>query len=139
VEDTLLSLAHGFGIAFQPDNLWYAFLGCLVGTLVGVLPGIGPLSGISILLPVTFGLNATQAVIMLAGIYYGSQYGGSTTSILMRIPGEASSVMTCIAGHDSSSRRSSMPQTTGCAAAHVSNPTRLSTRPWRASVRRLIS
>jgi len=99
LETTLLSLAHGFAIAFQPDNLWYAFLGCLVGTLVGVLPGIGPLSGISILLPVTFGLNATQAVIMLAGIYYGSQYGGSTTSILMRIPGEASSVMTCIDGN----------------------------------------
>src|ERR1700757_3401140 len=99
MESTLISLAHGFAIAFQFDNLWYAFLGCLVGTLVGVLPGIGPLSGISILLPVTFGLNATQAVIMLAGIYYGSQYGGSTTSILMRIPGEASSVMTCIDGN----------------------------------------
>ena len=99
MENTLISLAHGFGIAFQLDNLWYAFLGCVVGTLVGVLPGIGPLSGISILLPVTFGLNATQAVIMLAGIYYGSQYGGSTTSILMRIPGEASSVMTCIDGN----------------------------------------
>ena len=92
MEATLHSLLTGFAIAFQFDNLWYAFLGCLVGTLVGVLPGIGPLSGISILLPVTFGLNATQAVIMLAGIYYGSQYGGSTTSILMRIPGEASSV-----------------------------------------------
>jgi putative tricarboxylic transport membrane protein len=99
VDTTLHSLLHGFAIAFQFDNLWYAFLGCLVGTLVGVLPGIGPLSGISILLPVTFGLNATQAVIMLAGIYYGSQYGGSTTSILMRIPGEASSVMTCIDGN----------------------------------------
>src|SRR5436305_8644331 len=99
MESTLISLAHGFAIAFEPANLWYAFLGCLVGTLVGVLPGIGPLSGISILLPVTFGLNATQAVIMLAGIYYGSQYGGSTTSILMRIPGEASSVMTCIDGY----------------------------------------
>ncbi|MGI8526646.1 MAG: tripartite tricarboxylate transporter permease [Pseudolabrys sp.] len=96
---TVVSLLHGFAVALQPDNLWYAFLGCLVGTLVGVLPGIGPLSGISILLPVTFGLNATQAVIMLAGIYYGSQYGGSTTSILMRIPGEASSVMTCIDGN----------------------------------------
>jgi putative tricarboxylic transport membrane protein len=93
------SLLNGFAVALQLDNVWYAFLGCLVGTLVGVLPGIGPLSGISILLPVTFGLNATQAVIMLAGIYYGSQYGGSTTSILMRIPGEASSVMTCIDGH----------------------------------------
>src|ERR1700749_5018426 len=90
---------HGFAVALQLANVWYAFLGCLVGTLVGVLPGIGPLSGISILLPVTYGLNATQAVIMLAGIYYGSQYGGSTTSILMRIPGEASSVMTCIDGY----------------------------------------
>src|SRR6476469_9385855 len=99
MESTVISLAHGFAIAFEPSNMWYAFLGCLVGTLVGVLPGTGPLSGISILLPVTFGLNATQAVIMLAGIYYGSQYGGSTTSILMRIPGEASSVMTCIDGY----------------------------------------
>jgi putative tricarboxylic transport membrane protein len=99
VDSTLQSLLLGFSVALQPDNLWYAFLGCLVGTLVGVLPGIGPLSGISILLPVTFGLNATQAVIMLAGIYYGSQYGGSTTSILMRIPGEASSVMTCVDGN----------------------------------------
>src|SRR5437588_5763487 len=89
----------GFSVALRPDVLWYGFLGCLVGTLVGVLPGIGPLSGISILLPVTFGLDATKAVVMLAGIYYGSQYGGSTTSILMRIPGEASSVMTCIDGY----------------------------------------
>ena len=99
MDSTFVSLAHGFAVALQPANAWYAFLGCLVGTLVGVLPGIGPLAGISILLPVTFGLNATQAIIMLAGIYYGSQYGGSTTSILMRIPGEASSVMTCIDGY----------------------------------------
>jgi putative tricarboxylic transport membrane protein len=99
LETTLHSLLLGFSVAFELHNLWYAFLGCLVGTLVGVLPGIGPLAGISILLPVTFGLNATQAIIMLAGIYYGSQYGGSTTSILMRIPGEASSVMTCIDGY----------------------------------------
>src|SRR6266540_4552362 len=97
--ETFLSLADGFAVALQPDNLWYAFLGCLVGTLVGVLPGIGPLSGISILLPITFGLDATKAIVMLAGIYYGSQYGGSTTSILMRIPGEAASVMTCIDGN----------------------------------------
>src|SRR5438270_13471393 len=93
------SLWLGFSVALQPAVLWYAFLGCLVGTLVGVLPGIGPLAGISILLPITFGLNATNAIVMLAGIYYGSQYGGSTTSILMRIPGEASSVMTCIDGN----------------------------------------
>src|SRR5205809_569678 len=96
---TIESLLLGFSVALQPDVLWYAFLGCVVGTLVGVLPGIGPLAGISILLPATFGLDATKAVIMLAGIYYGSQYGGSTTSILMRIPGEASSVMTCIDGY----------------------------------------
>jgi len=97
--NTIDSLLLGFHVAFQWDVLWYAFLGCVVGTLVGVLPGIGPLSGMSILLPATYGLDATKAVIMLAGIYYGSQYGGSTTSILMRIPGEASSVMTCIDGY----------------------------------------
>src|SRR5262247_4552066 len=89
----------GFSVALQPDVLWFAFLGCVVGTLVGILPGIGPLAGISILLPVTFGLDATKSIIMLAGIYYGSQYGGSTTAILLRIPGEASSVMTCIDGY----------------------------------------
>src|SRR6185295_8881314 len=93
------SLALGFSVAFQPDILLYAFLGCLVGTLVGMLPGIGPLAGISILLPATYALDPTKAIVMLAGIYYGSQYGGSTTSILMRIPGEASSVMTCIDGY----------------------------------------
>ena len=97
--ETFDSLALGFSVAFRPDVLFYAFLGCLVGTLVGMLPGIGPLAGISILLPATFGLDATKAVVLLAGIYYGSQYGGSTTSILLRIPGEASSVMTCIDGH----------------------------------------
>ena len=99
MEATLDSLALGFSVALRPDVLLYAFIGCLVGTLVGMLPGIGPLAGISILLPITFGLDATKAVVMLAGIYYGSQYGGSTTSILMRIPGEAASVMTCIDGY----------------------------------------
>ncbi|MEZ0304775.1 MAG: tripartite tricarboxylate transporter permease, partial [Hyphomicrobiaceae bacterium] len=86
MEAILDSLGLGFSVAFRPDVLLYAFVGCLVGTLVGMLPGIGPLAGISILLPVTFGLDATKAIVMLAGIYYGSQYGGSTTSILMRIP-----------------------------------------------------
>ena len=99
METTFDSLLLGFSVALRPDVLWYAFLGCLVGTLVGMLPGIGPLAGISILLPLTFGLDATKAIVMLAGIYYGSQYGGSTTSILMRIPGEAASVMTCIDGY----------------------------------------
>jgi putative tricarboxylic transport membrane protein len=97
--ETLQNLYLGFSVAFAPNVLLYAFVGCVVGTLVGVLPGVGPLAGISLLLPVSFGLNATSAIVLLAGIYYGAMYGGSTTSILMRIPGEAASVMTCIDGY----------------------------------------
>src|SRR5881296_532647 len=97
--ETVHNLLLGFSVALSPPVLLYAFVGCVVGTIVGVLPGVGPLAGISILLPLTFGLDATKAIVMLAGIYYGSQYGGSTTSILLRIPGEASSVMTCIDGN----------------------------------------
>ncbi len=97
--ETIQNLALGFSVALQPPVLLYAFVGCVVGTLVGVLPGVGPLAGISLLLPATFGLTATNAIVMLAGIYYGAMYGGSTTSILMRIPGEAASVMTCIDGY----------------------------------------
>src|SRR5512134_1188341 len=97
--EILNNLSIGFATALLPDVLVYAFVGCLVGTLVGVLPGVGPLAGISLLLPVTYGLNATSAIVLLAGIYYGAMYGGSTTSILMRIPGEAASVMTCIDGY----------------------------------------
>jgi len=99
VLETLQNLGLGFQVALAPGVLWYGFIGCLVGTLVGVLPGVGPLAGISLLLPVTYGLDATKALVMLAGIYYGAMYGGSTTSILMRIPGEAASVMTCIDGY----------------------------------------
>jgi len=97
--ETLQSLAAGFAVALAPDVLLYAFVGCLVGTLVGILPGVGPLGGISLLLPVTYGLDATSAIVLLAGIYYGAMYGGSTTAILMRIPGEAASVMTCVDGY----------------------------------------
>ena len=97
--ETLHNLSLGFGVALSPPVLLYAFAGCVIGTLVGVLPGVGPLAGISLLLPATFGLDATRAIVMLAGIYYGAMYGGSTTSILMRIPGEAASVMTCIDGY----------------------------------------
>ncbi len=97
--ETFQNLGLGFSVALAPGVLWYGFIGCLVGTLVGVLPGVGPLAGISLLLPVTYGLDATRALVMLAGIYYGAMYGGSTTSILMRIPGEAASVMTCIDGY----------------------------------------
>jgi putative tricarboxylic transport membrane protein len=97
--ETLQNLGHGFAIAVSPGVLVYAFAGCVIGTLVGMLPGVGPLAGISLLLPASYGLNATTAIVMLAGIYYGAMYGGSTTSILMRIPGEAASVMTCIDGY----------------------------------------
>ena len=98
--ETLHNLYLGFSVALAPSVLLYAFVGCIVGTLVGVLPGIGPLAGISLLLPASFGLDATSAIVLLAGIYYGAMYGGSTTSILMRIPGEAASVMTCIDGYE---------------------------------------
>src|SRR6201988_2162437 len=87
--ETLDSLWLGFSVALRPDVVWYAFLGCLVGTLVGMLPGIGPLAGISILLPLTFGLDATKAIVMLAGIYYGSQYGGPAPPVLAPLPGGA--------------------------------------------------
>jgi len=97
--ETLQNLMSGFATALTPAVLMYAFVGCVVGTLVGILPGVGPLAGISLLLPVSFGLSATTAIVLLAGIYYGAMYGGSTTSILMRIPGEAASVMTCIDGY----------------------------------------
>jgi putative tricarboxylic transport membrane protein len=97
--ETLQNLSSGFATALSPAVLLYAFVGCVVGTLVGLLPGVGPLAGISLLLPATFGLSATNAIVLLAGIYYGAMYGGSTTSILMRIPGEAASVMTCIDGY----------------------------------------
>ena len=97
--ETLQNLALGFSVALTPTVLFYAVLGCVVGTLVGVLPGLGPLAGISLVLPLTFGLNPTTAIVLLAGIYYGAMYGGSTTSILMRIPGEAASVITCVDGY----------------------------------------
>jgi putative tricarboxylic transport membrane protein len=95
----LQNISTGFGVALTPINLLLCFTGCLVGTLIGVLPGIGPVATISLLLPVTFPLPPVSAVIMLAGIYYGAMYGGSTTSILVNIPGEAASVVTCLDGY----------------------------------------
>ena len=95
----MLDLLAGFGVALSPENLAYAFLGALLGTLVGVLPGIGPTAAIAILLPLTSFLPPTGAIIMMAGIYYGSQYGGSTTSILLNMPGEVSSVPTTLDGY----------------------------------------
>ena len=97
--DLISNLSLGFGVAFTPINLLYAFIGCLLGTLIGVLPGIGPVATIAMLLPATYALPPVSALIMLAGIYYGAQYGGSTTAILVNLPGEASSVVTVIDGH----------------------------------------
>jgi putative tricarboxylic transport membrane protein len=93
-------LIGGFAIALSWKGLLYCFIGCLWGTIVGVLPGLGPLAGMTLLLPLTFGLEPTIGIIMLTGIFYGAMYGGSTTSILVRIPGEAASVVTCIDGYE---------------------------------------
>jgi putative tricarboxylic transport membrane protein len=97
--DLISHLALGFGVALTPVNLLYALIGALVGTLIGVLPGIGPVATIAMLLPTTYALQPVSALIMLAGIYYGAQYGGSTTSILLNMPGETSSAVTCLDGY----------------------------------------
>ncbi|MEA3193487.1 MAG: putative tricarboxylic transport rane protein [Betaproteobacteria bacterium] len=97
--DVFANLWLGFTVALTLQNLFYAFVGCILGTLIGVLPGIGPVATIAMLLPITFNLNPLSALIMLAGIYYGAQYGGSTTAILVNIPGESSSVVTCLDGY----------------------------------------
>jgi len=97
--DIVGHLGQGFAIAVTPENLVYCFLGVLIGTLVGVLPGLGPVAGMSLLIPATFGMHPTTAMIMLAGIYYGAMYGGSTTSILINVPGEAASVVTSLDGY----------------------------------------
>jgi len=97
--DLLSHLALGFGVALTPVNLLYALIGVVLGTLIGVLPGIGPVATIAMLLPTTYALQPVSALIMLAGIYYGAQYGGSTTAILINMPGESSSVVTCLDGH----------------------------------------
>jgi putative tricarboxylic transport membrane protein len=98
--ETLTHILNGFTVAMQPINLWYTFLGVFMGTIIGVLPGIGPSAGIALLIPITYGMNPTSALIMMAGIYYGAKYGGSTTAILIRTPGEAASVMTSIDGYE---------------------------------------
>ena len=99
MEALFTNLALGFSVALSWQNFFYCFMGVVLGTLIGVLPGIGPVATIAMLLPVTFTLNPTSALIMLAGIYYGAQYGGSTTAILVNLPGESASVVTCIDGY----------------------------------------
>ena len=97
--DLIANLSLGFATALSMQNILYAFIGCVLGTLIGVLPGRGPVATIAMLLPATYGLNSTSALIMLAGIFYGAQYGGSTTAILVNLPGESSSVVTAIDGY----------------------------------------
>src|SRR6266487_3831725 len=97
--DVISNLGLGFAVALTIQNIAYCFIGVLLGTLIGVLPGIGPVTTVAMLLPISFTLQPESALILLAGIYYGAQYGGSTTAILVNIPGEASSVVTTIDGH----------------------------------------
>jgi putative tricarboxylic transport membrane protein len=96
--DIASGLMHGFAVALAPTNLWWCFVGVLLGTLVGIMPGLGPPATIAMLLPLTALMNPAGAIIMLAGIYYGAKYGGSTTSILLNVPGESASVVTCLDG-----------------------------------------
>ncbi len=98
--DLLHNLIFGFGVVLTPETLLYCFIGVTLGTLIGVLPGLGPVATVSVLLPITYYLSPIPALIMLVGIYYGAQYGGSTTAILVNIPGESSSVVTCLDGHE---------------------------------------
>jgi TctA family transporter len=102
--ELLANLSLGFDTAFTLQNLMYCFIGCVLGTLIGVLPGLGPVATIAMLLPATYALPPIAALIMLAGIYYGSQYGGSTTAILLNIPGETASVVTAIDGYQMARR-----------------------------------
>ena len=97
--DVLQSLAQGFATALTPVNIAYVLIGCIAGTLVGALPGIGPPAGVAILIPLTFGMDPTSAMIMMAGLYYGAMYGGTITSVLVNVPGESSSVMTTLDGY----------------------------------------
>src|SRR5258706_1265227 len=97
--DLIHGLVFGLSVSLQPANLFACFVGVFVGTLIGVLPGIGPVATMSLLLPATYALSPTASIIMMAGVYYGAMYGGSTTSILVNIPGEAASVVTCLDGH----------------------------------------
>src|SRR5512143_3918845 len=107
--ESLQHLINGFGIATTIPNLFYCLMGAIVGTLIGVLPGIGPIAGIALLIPATFSMTPTSAIIMLAGIYYGAMYGGSTTSILLNVPGETASVITCIDGYPMAQKGSAGP------------------------------
>jgi len=113
--ESIQHLFAGFGIAATAANLLYCLLGAVAGTLVGILPGLGPIAGIALLIPITFGLSPTSAIIMLCGIYYGAMYGGSTTSILLNVPGETASVITCIDGYQMARKGKAGPALAICA------------------------
>ena len=98
--EILANLLHGFSVALEPLNLLWCFLGVFFGTVVGILPGLGPSATVALLLPLTVQMSPTGGMIMMAGIYYGAKYGGSTTSILLNVPGESSSVVTCLDGFE---------------------------------------
>jgi putative tricarboxylic transport membrane protein len=102
--DVVNGMLHGFSVALSPGNLLWCFVGCFLGTVVGIMPGLGPAATIAMLLPLTFQMDPTSAMIMLAGIYYGAKYGGSTTSILLNVPGESASVVTCLDGYQMARR-----------------------------------
>ena len=127
--ESLQQLAGGFGIATTVPNLSYCLIGAIVGTLIGVLPGIGPIAGIALLIPATFSLNPTSAIIMLAGIYYGAMYGGSTTSILLNVPGETASVITCIDGYRMAQKGRAGPALAICAIGSFIAGTHRALRP----------
>lgn len=113
--ESLTHLLSGFSIATTIQNLSYCLIGAIVGTLIGVLPGLGPIAGIALLIPATFSLNPTSAIIMLAGIYYGAMYGGSTTSILLNVPGETASCITCLDGYQMAQKGRAGPALAICA------------------------
>src|SRR5215210_6958252 len=117
--DILSNLALGFGTALEPVNILYCFIGVFVGTLIGVLPGIGPTATIALLLPITRNLSPETSLIMLAGIYYGAQYGGSTTAILINLPGESSSAVTAIDGYQMARQGRAGPALAGTFATVV--------------------
>ena len=107
--DVFSNLGSGFGTALTPENLFFAFLGCIIGTLIGVLPGIGSVATVALLIPITFGMEPTTGIIMMGGVYYGAMYGGSTTSILVNTPGEPSSVVTTLDGYQMSRQGRAAP------------------------------
>ena len=119
--DVLHSIALGFATALTWQNLIYCFIGVFVGTVIGVLPGLGPVPTISLLLPFSFTMDVASAVILMAGIYYGAQYGGSITAVLVRIPGEASSVVTCLDGY-AMARRAALVLRSGSPPSAPSSP-----------------